>query len=70
MALERRNQHWTIRKDISIGDLVALTIAIGAVAFAYFTLDKRLTVIEDWRMEVKDQLKDINRKLDVLIERK
>ncbi len=66
---ERRDSNWTIRKDVSIGDLVALAIAIGAVAFAYFTLDRRIAILEDWRLEIKEQLKTMDHKLDVLIER-
>lgn len=66
---ERRDQHWTLRKDISVGDLVALSLAIGAVAFAYFTLDRRIAILEDWRLEIKEQLTRMDHKLDVLIER-
>jgi hypothetical protein len=38
--------HWVIRKEISVGDIIAFVVAAGAVITAYFTLDKRLTVVE------------------------
>jgi phosphopantetheine adenylyltransferase len=38
--------HWVIKKEISIGDIVAFVVAASAVITAYFTLDKRLTIVE------------------------
>lgn len=38
---------WKIDKTVSIGDLVAIGTALLAVVYAYSTLDKRMTVIEE-----------------------
>ena len=42
---ERRK--WHVKKEVSVGDLIAFTAAAIAVVTAYNTLDKRLTVLED-----------------------
>ena len=72
-------RQWRIQKEISVGDIIAFVVAAGAVATAYFTLDKRLTVVETlasestragevWRNEVRDELREIQRKMDKIIE--
>lgn len=38
---------WTVKKEISLGDLVSIAAALVAVIFAYSTLDKRVAVIEE-----------------------
>lgn len=38
---------WKLKKEISVGDLIAFCVALSSVAFAFFTLDKRLAVLED-----------------------
>lgn len=37
---------WKIKKEISLGDLLAFISAATAVLYAYATLDKRLTLLE------------------------
>jgi len=37
---------WQFEKKVSIGDLVALAMALVAIIYAYSTLDKRLAVLE------------------------
>jgi hypothetical protein len=37
---------WHVNKEVSVGDLVALLLAIAAVILAYSQLDKRVTVLE------------------------
>ena len=44
---DRRNeQQWRIKKEISLGDLIAFTTAAFAVVYAYFTLDTRVKLVE------------------------
>lgn len=38
---------WHVKKEVSVGDLIAFAAAAIAVVTAYSTLDKRLTVLED-----------------------
>jgi hypothetical protein len=37
---------WSINKEVSIGDLIAIIVALGAVLGAYVSIDRRVTVIE------------------------
>lgn len=39
-------RRWHIKKEISLGDLVAIVSAALAVVYAYTTLDKRVTLLE------------------------
>jgi hypothetical protein len=43
----REGQRWRLKREISIGDVIAFVTACIAVVVAYSTLDKRLTRIED-----------------------
>lgn len=81
---ERRS--WHLKKEISLGDLIAFTSAALAVVYAYTTLDKRITIIEQvavvqkvtdekqdtdflrYQQRIDESLRDLNRKLDRLIE--
>lgn len=38
---------WTVKKEITFGDLVSIVAAFIAVVLAYSTLDRRLAVIEE-----------------------
>jgi hypothetical protein len=38
---------WRIKKEISVGDLVAILMAAAGIVTAYFTLDKRVALLED-----------------------
>lgn len=42
----RQGQQWRIKKEVSIGDIIAFAIAALAVVSAYWTLDKRLAILE------------------------
>lgn len=42
---ERRR--WHIKKEVSLGDLIAFASAALAVVYAYTTLDKRVSILED-----------------------
>ena len=37
---------WSIKKEISLGDLIAFAMAFISVVYAYSTLDKRITIVE------------------------
>lgn len=39
-------QRWTIKREVSLGDLIAFVAAFCSVIYAYSTLDKRVTIIE------------------------
>lgn len=43
----RARQSWRVKKEISLGDIVAIVTAFVAVMMAYSTLDKRIQRQED-----------------------
>lgn len=42
----RATDTWSIKKEISLGDLIAIAIAIMAILTAYARLDNRVTAVE------------------------
>ena len=42
----RAVDHWQLKKEVSLGDLIAIAIAIMAVITAYQRLDGRVTEVE------------------------
>lgn len=55
---ERRK--WHIKKEVSLGDLLAFCSAALAVVYAYTTLDKRISLLEDAKVvqKVNDDRQD------------
>ena len=69
-----------IKREISVGDIISLLVAIAAVVVAYGKLDTRVTVVEttqhyqtkandSYQNDIKSALKDITEKLGVVTER-
>ena len=52
---ERRKDFssWSIKKEFSIGDIIAVTASAIAVLGAWYSIDKRLTVVEDRMVQQK-----------------
>lgn len=46
---------WRIKREVSIGDLLAISSALFTILYAYSTLDKRLTVIEAIQVSQKER---------------
>lgn len=74
------NTNWTFKKEVSIGDLVAITVAIGGVLSAYFTLRNEIELIkarvltteiasDGIKQDINSRLNRIEDKLDRAIER-
>lgn len=57
-ADRRAGQKWRIKREVSIGDIVAFISAALAVMYAYTTLDKRVTVLEAAAVALKDSARD------------
>lgn len=52
---DRRNtQQWRVKKEISLGDIIAFSSAAFAVVYAYSTLDKRVSILENAAIVQKD----------------
>lgn len=43
---DEQRRKWRINREVSAGDLIAITVAIVAVLSSYFSLDKRVAVVE------------------------
>ena len=77
---DRRDGQWHVKKEVNIGHmLTTLTILVTALWYA-FQLDKRVTVLETQQHaqaevitkmghRIEGQLRDLNSKLDRIIER-
>lgn len=72
---------WSIKKEISLGDIIAIVVAIVAVMSAYMTLNTRITVVEIMAQtngasiagtitEIKDELRRLNNKMERMFEDK
>lgn len=42
-----QQQKWVLKREVSVGDIVAFTAAFVSVVYAWATLDKRLTIMEE-----------------------
>lgn len=47
------NANWTIKKEFSVGDLIAVAASAVAIAGAWYSIDRRLTVVEDRQVQQK-----------------
>ncbi len=84
---EHERRRWHFKKELSLGDLLAVAGAAASVLWAYVTLDTRLTRLETamafqkvvdtrqdeealrYQARIEEAMREINRKLDRLIER-
>lgn len=59
----RAAQKWVVRKEITVGDITTAIFAMTAIATAYFTLDKRIALIERGQEQqmVIDRIQDTER---------
>lgn len=68
------DNRWKIKREISLGDLVAIAVAIAGVVLAYGTLDKRVSVLEAGAVnaafalsDIRDTIREIDQKLTALL---
>jgi len=77
----RERTGWRINKEVGAGDLVAIAVAVAAVLASYFSLDKRLAVIETTSTqntanithtvaEIKTEIRRMSDKLERFTERR
>ena len=64
--IEEQPSKWTIKKEISVPDIIALITAVAIPLGAYYTLDKRIALMElrqtendSFKQEIKNDVKDI-----------
>jgi hypothetical protein len=68
MTMERRNEDtgWKLKRELSIGDILAIIIALVSVLSAYHTLDVRLSIMEKDGVASKERDNDVKRSIEIL----
>ena len=68
MTMERRNEDtgWKLKRELSIGDILAIIIALVSVLSAYHTLDVRLSIMEKEGVAIKERDNDVKRSIEIL----
>jgi hypothetical protein len=66
--MERRNEDtgWKLKRELSIGDILAIIIALVSVLSAYHTLDVRLSIMEKEGVASKERDNDVKRSIEIL----
>lgn len=78
---EPRQSQWHVNREISLGDILAIAVAIASVITAYMSLNARVMVVEALSAqtsqqlsgtvaEIKSDLKQLNSRLERIIESK
>ena len=79
MSDQRPDEQWRIKKELSLGDILAIFVALFAVASVYHKVDARLQMLEAERIERREtvakfeakaerKFEQIDTKLDRLLE--
>lgn len=70
-------ERWRVKKEISLGDVIAIVVALTAMMGAYARLDNRISLLEQSNgysqaafAKIDAQLEKLSAKIDRLIERK
>jgi len=74
------DRRWHVKREISLGDMIAIVIACSAVITSYMSLNARVMVVETLTQsnstqfsatvnELKGELRRFSDKLDRLVER-
>ena len=77
---EQQQRTPLIKREISVGDIISLVVALAAVFAAYGKLDNRVIVVEttqafqtkandSYQQDIKAALKDITEKIGIVTER-
>lgn len=85
---EHERRRWHFKKELSLGDLIAVATTVGIVLTSLHSVDKRISALEEkaiaqksvdtrqdeealrYQTRFENALKEINNKLDRLIERR
>lgn len=46
MAEQHERERWRVKKEISLGDMIAIVVAVAAVLGSYARLDNRISLLE------------------------
>lgn len=65
--MERKEgEGWKLKRELSIGDILAIIIALVSVLSAYHTLDVRLSIMEKDGVASKERDNDVKRSIEIL----
>lgn len=69
-------EKWRVKKEISLGDVIAIVVAVAAVLGSYARLDNRISLLEQSSSfsqaafsKLEAQIEKLSTKIDRLIER-
>lgn len=62
-------EQWTIKREVSLGDLIAVVIAIGSVITAYMSLNARVMVVEATTAQTASDMRSTMNEIKVEIRR-
>lgn len=62
-------EQWTIKREVSLGDLIAVVIAIGSVITAYMSLNARVMVVEATTAQTAADMRSTMNEIKVEIRR-
>lgn len=76
---EEQENRWRINREVSLGDILAIVIAVGSVITAYMSLSARVTVVEVMAAqtanslngtvsEIKTELRRLNDRLERMVD--
>lgn len=54
--IESNDSGWKLKKELSLGDLLAIAIAMMSIVSVYFKVDTRLIVLENDRIERREAI--------------
>lgn len=54
--IESNESGWKLKKELSLGDLLAIAIALMSIVSVYFKVDTRLVILEDDRIERREAI--------------
>ena len=52
--IEKNDAGWKLKKELSLGDLLAIAIALLSIISVYFKVDTRLILLENDRVERRE----------------
>lgn len=62
--IENSETGWKLKKELSLGDLLAIAIALMSIISVYFKVDTRLVLLENDRVERREAITRFEQKAE------
>lgn len=62
--IEERDGGWKLKKELSLGDVLAIVIAMLSIISVYFKVDTRLILLENDRIERRETIAKFEQKTE------